>query len=104
MESKKIELDIVITSEGKGKESIYSISSIQIPNVVTQGKSIEEAKASLISSFTLSEEQSIAILEMRLQRLTSLEQEKVKNEHKDLLKLIEDLKSILQSPQKTNGL
>src|SRR3989338_6143863 len=37
---------------------------------------------------------------MRLQRLTSLEQEKVKQEHGDLLKLIEGLKSILASPQK----
>ena len=37
---------------------------------------------------------------MRLQRLTSLEQEKVKKEHKDLLKLIADLKIILDSPQK----
>ncbi|MCH8004416.1 MAG: DNA gyrase subunit A, partial [Nanoarchaeota archaeon] len=62
--------------------------------------SIEEAKASLISNFTLSEGQSIAILEMRLQRLTSLEQEKVKKEHQDLLKLIAELKVILESPQK----
>src|SRR3989338_5985703 len=37
---------------------------------------------------------------MRLQRLTSLEQEKVKTEHEDILKLIEYLKSILASPQK----
>jgi len=68
--------------------------------LVKESKSIEEAKNSLISSFTLSEEQSIAILEMRLQRLTSLEQEKVKKEHQDLLKLIAELKVILESPQK----
>ena len=68
--------------------------------LVKESKSIEEAKASLISNFTLSEGQSIAILEMRLQRLTSLEQEKVKKEHQDLLKLIAELKVILESPQK----
>ncbi|MBW2975925.1 DNA gyrase subunit A [Candidatus Woesearchaeota archaeon] len=68
--------------------------------LVKESKSVEEAKKSLMASFSLSDEQSTAILEMRLQRLTSMEQEKVRNELKDLLKLIEELKSILQSPQK----
>ena len=40
---KKIELDIVIYPEGKGKERVYSISCVQVPNVVTQGDSIEQA-------------------------------------------------------------
>ncbi len=68
--------------------------------LIKESKSIEEAKNSVISNFNLSEEQSIAILEMRLQRLTSMEQEKIKNELKDLLKLIAELKAILESPQK----
>jgi len=68
--------------------------------IVKGSKTVEEAKTALISTFKLSEQQSIAILEMRLQRLTSLEQEKIKQEHSDLLKLIEQLKSILDSPQK----
>ena len=68
--------------------------------LIKESKSVEEAKNSLITNFNLSPEQSTAILEMRLQRLTSLEQEKLKKEHRDLLKLIEELKSILQSPQK----
>tara|TARA_Y100000310_G_scaffold342247_1_gene444641 strand:+ start:47923 stop:50391 length:2469 start_codon:yes stop_codon:yes gene_type:complete len=68
--------------------------------LVKESRSVEDAKTSLISNFSLSEEQSVAILEMRLQRLTSLEQEKVKKEHQDLLKLIAELKAILQSPQK----
>jgi DNA gyrase subunit A len=68
--------------------------------IVRESKSVEEAKSNLISNFNLTQEQSTAILEMRLQRLTSLEQEKVKKEHHDLLKLIAGLKSILQSPQK----
>jgi len=68
--------------------------------LVKESKSVDDAKSSLISNFNLSQEQSTAILEMRLQRLTSLEQEKVKKEHKDLLILISGLKLILQSPQK----
>tara|TARA_B100000315_G_scaffold260176_1_gene319745 strand:- start:14196 stop:16652 length:2457 start_codon:yes stop_codon:yes gene_type:complete len=68
--------------------------------LVKESRSVEEAKNSLITNFNLSEEQSIAILEMRLQRLTSMEQEKVKNELKDLLNLIAELKIILESPQK----
>jgi DNA gyrase subunit A len=68
--------------------------------LVKESKSVEEAKNNLISSFSLSIDQSVAILEMRLQRLTSLEQDKVKKEHEGLLKLITDLKSILSSPQK----
>jgi DNA gyrase subunit A len=69
-------------------------------NLVKESKSVDEAKTTLISNFNLSEEQSTAILEMKLQRLTSLEQEKVKKEHHDLLKLIAELKTILESPQK----
>jgi len=68
--------------------------------IVKESRSVEQARTNLISNFDLSEEQSIAILEMRLQRLTSLEQEKVKKEHQDLLKLIAELKVILKSPQK----
>ena len=45
-------------------------------------------------------EQANAILEMRLSRLTSLEQDKIKNELKELLLFIDELESILASPQK----
>ena len=68
--------------------------------LVKESNSVEDAKIALISNFSLSEEQSVAILEMRLQRLTSLEQDKVKMEHDDLLKLIEEIKAVLASPQK----
>ncbi len=43
----KIEIDVVIYPEGKGANKIYSIGSMQIPNVVTQGSTIEEAKKRL---------------------------------------------------------
>lgn len=53
MENNKIEVDIVIVPEGEGKNKIYSISSIQFPNVVTQGDTIEQAKARLKEALEL---------------------------------------------------
>lgn len=49
----KIEIDIVIYPEGKGTNKLYSISSMQIPNVVTQGDTIEEAKKRLREALEL---------------------------------------------------
>ena len=49
----KIELDIFISPEGKGKNKIYSARSLQIPNVVTQGKTIEEARERLKEALNL---------------------------------------------------
>lgn len=49
----KIEIDIVIYPEGKGEEKTFSISSMQIPNVVTQGDTIEEAKNRLREALEL---------------------------------------------------
>lgn len=43
----RFEVDIIICPEIKGKDKIYSISSIQVPNVITQGKTVEEAKQRL---------------------------------------------------------
>jgi predicted RNase H-like HicB family nuclease len=49
----RMEIDIVIYPEGKGRDKVYSISSMQIPNVVTQGSSIEEAKRRLREALEL---------------------------------------------------
>lgn len=49
----KIELDIVLIPEKKGKSKIYSIYSVQVPNVVTQGDSIENAKEMLVDALKL---------------------------------------------------
>ncbi len=57
----------------------------------------EEAKNGLMEQFELSEIQSKAILDMRLQKLTGLEQEKLKEEYTELLKFIESLKEILEN-------
>ena len=48
-----MEVDIVITPEGSGKDKVYSIRSIQFPNVVTQGSTIEQAKARLREALEL---------------------------------------------------
>lgn len=48
-----MEIDIVIYPEGKGKDTVYSIRSMQIPNVVTQGDTIEEAKIRLKEALEL---------------------------------------------------
>lgn len=75
-----------------------------IIKLIKQSKSAEEAKKGLIEDYKLSEKQAIAILDMTLRRLTSLEQDKIRNEHKDLLKLIKDLQEILASEQRILGL
>lgn len=54
-----------------------------------------QAKISLIEKYQLSEIQAQAILDMRLQRLTGLERDKIENEYKDVMALIKSLKEIL---------
>ena len=68
--------------------------------IIKQSKSDIAAKEALSSNFGLSESQSEAILEMKLRRLTGLERDKIEEELKDLLKLIEELKEILSSDKK----
>ncbi len=58
-----------------------------------------EAREGLMSTFGLTDVQADAILEMRLQRLTGLEREKIENEYLDLIKLIARLKEILENPK-----
>ena len=55
----------------------------------------EEARTGLMEQFQLSEIQSKAILDMRLQRLTGMEREKIRNEYEEVLQLIQHLKDIL---------
>jgi DNA gyrase subunit A len=59
----------------------------------------DDAKEGLMKSFRLSEIQAKAILEMRLQRLTGLERDKVRQEHTELIELIGRLKEILESEE-----
>ncbi|RQD72635.1 MAG: DNA gyrase subunit A [Tindallia sp. MSAO_Bac2] len=58
-----------------------------------------EAKEGLINQFGLSERQAQAILDMRLQRLTGLERDKIKEDYEATMKLIEELRAILASEE-----
>ena len=63
--------------------------------LIKASKSTEIARNGLMSKYKLSELQAQAILDMKLQKLTSLEQNKIREEQAELLKLIIDLKDIL---------
>ncbi len=73
-------------------DNIYEIIAI-----IRGSKDPLQAKEGLMNGFNLSELQAQAILDMRLQRLTGLEVEKVVEEYKELIKLISHLKGILES-------
>ncbi|WRC97698.1 DNA topoisomerase (ATP-hydrolyzing) subunit A [Helicobacter pylori] len=73
-----------------------------IVQLIKTSQSPEAAKNALMERFTLSEIQSKAILEMRLQRLTGLERDKIKEEYQNLLELIADLNGILKSEDRLN--
>ncbi len=65
--------------------------------LIRKAKNPAEAKIQLMGRFEFSETQAQAILEMRLQRLTNLEREKIQQEYREILKTIERLKGILAS-------
>lgn len=67
----------------------------EIIKLIRASQTGEEAKNGLIETFNLSERQAQAILDMRLQRLTGLERDKIEEEYKNLMTLIEELKFIL---------
>ena len=69
----------------------------EVIKVIRGSKNPTQAKEGLMNSFSLSEIQAPAILEMRLQKLTGLEVEKVVAEYKELNKIISNLKGILES-------
>lgn len=66
---------------------------------IKKSKDVETAKQNLMKKFKLSEIQAKAILDMRLQRLTGLERQKIEDEYKETIKLIEKLKGILKSEE-----
>ena len=67
---------------------------------IKKSKDVETARQNLMKKFKLSEVQAKAILDMRLQRLTGLERQKIEDEYKETIKLIEKLKGILKSEEK----
>ncbi len=71
----------------------------EIIELIKKSKDPESAKEKLIKQFKLSEIQAKSILEMRLQRLTGLERQKIEDEYRELIKFIEKLKAILDNKQ-----
>ncbi|MEG0257732.1 MAG: DNA gyrase subunit A, partial [Christensenella sp.] len=71
----------------------------EIVSLIKKSPDATTARASLIARFGLSEIQAQAILDMRLQRLTGLERDKIEAEYKEILAKIEHFNAILATPQ-----
>jgi len=76
----------------------------QIIKIIKSAPRPEDAKNNLIATFNLSPEQAQAILDMKLSRLTNLEQGKIRNELKELELKIEDLRDILAKNERVYGI
>ena len=76
----------------------------EVVSTIRSSKSDEEAQERLMNKFNLSEIQAKSILNMRLRSLTGLERDKIEEELKELLELIAELKSILESDEKVNNI
>ena len=67
----------------------------EIIRIIRASKSVEDAKAELMSTFDFSEAQATAIVEMRLRQLTGLEREKLQSEYDELMKFIRYCEDVL---------
>jgi DNA gyrase subunit A len=71
----------------------------EVISIIRKSQNPEEAKTRLMNRFPLTDNQAQAILDMRLQRLTGLEREKIIHDYEEMLKEIERLKAILESEE-----
>lgn len=76
----------------------------EVIKTIRASKDTDEAKEALMNTFKLSELQAKAILEMRLQRLTGLERDKINEEYAQLQNQIAELESILKSEEKLKSI
>ena len=72
----------------------------EIITLIRGSRTTDIAREGLMTTFSLSEKQAQAILDMRLQRLTGLERDKIEDEYQELVKLIAELKAILADNEK----
>jgi DNA gyrase subunit A len=72
----------------------------EVVAVIRRSRSVETARNNLMKNFKLSERQAQAILDLRLQRLTAMERQKVEQEHRDLVEKIEYLEGVLADDSK----
>ncbi len=104
---KRTEYDL---AEAQARDHIVQGLLIALTNIdaviitIKASKSTEEAREALSVNHELTKIQAQAVLDMKLQRLTSLEHTKLNQEHDELIKLITELQSILASQQKINDL
>lgn len=75
----------------------------EVIKLIRSSRTAEIAKEGLMTQFGLSEKQAQAILDMRLQRLTGLERDKIENEYQELLKMIAYYKELLADEKKIMG-
>jgi len=71
---------------------------------IRQSRTADIARTALMEGFGLSEKQAQAILDLRLQRLTGLEREKIEEEYQEVLKAIEEYKAILADESRILGI
>ncbi|VWX34064.1 DNA gyrase subunit A [Exiguobacterium oxidotolerans] len=71
----------------------------EVIKIIRANRTADAAREQLMDRFALSEKQSQAILDMRLQRLTGLEREKIDAEYDEIMQLITELKKILESDE-----
>jgi DNA gyrase subunit A len=96
---------------GKAEERAHILEGLKIAlnnideviETIKKSHTPEQARIALIGKFGLTEKQAQAILDMRLQRLTGLEREKIDAEYEDLLRMMANLRSILESPRVLMG-
>ena len=72
--------------------------------IIRASKSRDEAKVTLMAKYPISERQANAILELRLYQLTGLERDKIENEYIELMKQIEEYRSIIENEKKLLGI
>ncbi|MBW2987890.1 DNA gyrase subunit A [Candidatus Woesearchaeota archaeon] len=92
----------------KSKERLHILDGLKIAlenidaviKLIKSAKSPKEAEIGLVESYQLSEKQARAILDMKLSKLTALEQEALEKEHKVLTERIKELEAILASKEK----
>ena len=95
--------DLAKTKEREhiGKGLVVALANIdEVIAIIKRSKDKDDASKQLMEAFLLDEKQTTAILEMRLQRLTSMEVDKLKEELRQLEAIIADLEDILQKPER----
>lgn len=101
--TRKTKYDLAKTEEREHlvKGLVIALASIdEVIELIKKSRDRQEAQARLMQSFELDDKQANAILDMRLQRLTSLEVEKLKEELAELDAIMADLRDILEKPER----